>query len=218
MVKIAPSILAADLLNIKNEVINVDNAGAEFIHIDIMDGHFVPNLSFGYNMVKTVRTITKKILDVHLMISPVEPFIKEFINAGSDIISFHPEADKNTKEIISTIKKSNCKVGIAVHPNIKIEEIKEFLNDVDLVIIMTVIPGFGGQKFLEDQVQKISALKEIRKNINANYEIEIDGGINYQTSKICIDRGADILVAGSYVYGAPKEEYKDKINSIRHLT
>ena len=218
MVKIAPSILAADLLNIKNEVINVDNAGAEFIHIDIMDGHFVPNLSFGYNMVKTLRPITKKILDVHLMISPVEPFIKEFINAGSDIISFHPEADKNTKEIISIIKKSNCKVGIAVHPNIKIEEIKEFLNDVDLVIIMTVIPGFGGQKFLEDQVNKISALKEIRKNINANYEIEIDGGINYQTSKICIDKGADILVAGSYVYGAPKEEYKDKINSIRHLT
>jgi len=218
MVKIAPSILAADLLNIKNEVINVDDAGAEFIHIDIMDGHFVPNLSFGYNMVKTVRPITKKILDVHLMISPVEPFIKEFIDAGSDIISFHPEADKNTKEIISTIKKSNCKVGIAVHPNIKIEEIKEFLNDVDLVIIMTVIPGFGGQKFLEDQVNKISELKEIRKNINANFEIEIDGGINYQTSKICIDKGADILVAGSYVYGAPKEEYRDKINSIRHLT
>ena len=218
MVKIAPSILAADLLDIKNEVINVDDAGAEFIHIDVMDGHFVPNLSFGYNMVKTLRPITNKILDVHLMISPVEPFIKEFINAGSDIISFHPEADKNTKEIISTIKKSNCKVGIAVHPNIKIEEIKEFLNDVDLVIIMTVIPGFGGQKFLEDQVQKISALKEIRKNINANYEIEIDGGINYQTSKICIDKGADILVAGSYVYGAPKEEYRDKINSIRHLT
>ena len=218
MVKIAPSILAADLLDIKNEVINVDDAGAEFIHIDVMDGHFVPNLSFGYNMVKTLRPITKKILDVHLMISPVEPFIKEFINAGSDIISFHPEADKNTKEIISIIKKSNCKVGIAVHPNIKIEEIKEFLNDVDLVIIMTVIPGFGGQKFLEDQVKKISELKEIRKNINANYEIEIDGGINYQTSKICIDKGADILVAGSYVYGAPKEEYKDKINSIRHLT
>ena len=218
MVKIAPSILAADLLDIKNEVINVDDAGAEFIHIDVMDGHFVPNLSFGYNMVKTLRPITNKVLDVHLMISPVEPFIKEFIDAGSDIISFHPEADKNTKEIISIIKKSNCKVGIAVHPNIKIEEIKEFLNDVDLVIIMTVIPGFGGQKFLEDQVQKISALKEIRKNINANYEIEIDGGINYQTSKICIDKGADILVAGSYVYGAPKEEYKDKINSIRHLT
>ena len=218
MVKIAPSILAADLLDIKNEVINADNAGAEFIHIDIMDGHFVPNLSFGYNMVKTLRPITKKILDVHLMISPVEPFIKEFINAGSDIISFHPEADKNTKEIISIIKKSNCKVGIAVHPNIKIEEIKEFLNDVDLVIIMTVIPGFGGQKFLEDQVNKISELKEIRKNLNANYEIEIDGGINYQTSKICIDKGADILVAGSYVYGAPKKEYKDKINSIRHLT
>ena len=217
-IQISPSILSADFSELGSEIKKLEESGADMIHVDVMDGHFVPNLSFGYNMVKTLRPITKKIFDVHLMISPVEPFIKEFIDAGSDIISFHPEADKNTKEIISIIKKSNCKVGIAVHPNIKIEEIKEFLNDVDLVIIMTVIPGFGGQKFLEDQVQKISELKEIRKNINANYEIEIDGGINFQTSKICIDKGADILVAGSYVYGAPKEEYKDKINSIRHLT
>ena len=215
MTKIAPSILAANLLNIENEIINNDKAGAEYVHIDIMDGHFVPNITFGYTMVKSIRSITKKILDVHLMISPVTPLLDRFIESGPDIISFHPEAEKNPMEIIKIIKKSKCKVGIAIHPNIEIESIKSYLNFIDQVIVMTVHPGFGGQKFLHDQVHKINQLFELRKTSESFYNIEVDGGINEKTSKICVKRGADILVAGSYIYGSESNKYKTLINSLR---
>jgi len=215
MIKIAPSILAADLMNMKEEIQLVDNFGAEYIHIDVMDGQYVENIAFGPNIVKSLRPITKKILDVHLMITPVSKYIDAFIKAGADIISFHPDADKNSKDIIKQIKFNNCKVGIAVHPKINISDIEIFLDDIDCVIVMTVVPGFGGQKFMHTEVNKIIELNNIKKQKDLKFEIEVDGGINHETGKICRDKNANVLVAGSYIFSSGKENYKKMINSLR---
>ena len=215
MIKIAPSILAADLMNMKEEIELVDNYGAEYIHIDVMDGQYVENIAFGPNIVKSIRPLTKKVLDVHLMITPVAKYIDAFIKGGADIISFHPDADKNTQDIIKQIKSNNCKVGIAVHPKINISDIEIFLDDIDCVIVMTVVPGFGGQKFMHSEVKKITELDNIKKQKNLKFEIEVDGGINHETGKICRDKNANVLVAGSYIFSSGKENYKKMINSLR---
>ena len=197
---ISPSILGGSFSNMEKTISELDMSKVEYIHFDVMDGDFVPNLTFGPQFISDLRLKTNKIFDVHLMIHRVDKFLDDYIKAGSNIITFHYEIDENINHIIDRIKKENIKAGIAIKPNTSWEKIKKYLHLVDQVIIMTVEPGFGGQSFLTDQLEKIKNISHYIKKNNLKVDIEIDGGVNYDTGKLSIDAGANILVAGSFLF------------------
>ena len=197
---ISPSILGGSFSNMEKTISEIDKSKAEYIHFDVMDGDFVPNLTFGPQFISNVRSHSKKVFDVHLMINRVNNFIDDYVKAGSDIISFHIEIEDDLEMLISKIKKSNIKCGIAIKPKTPWDKIKPYLNVIDQVIVMTVEPGFGGQEFMNDQVDKIKNISNFIKSKGLNVKIEIDGGINYETGRVCIEAGADILVAGSFLF------------------
>ena len=213
-IKIAPSILASNFSKLNDEVISIENAGADFIHLDIMDGHFVPNLTFGPPIIKSLRNLTKLPFDVHLMVSNPDTLLDDYVNAGANIISVHVEACNHLARTLHYIKSKGCKAGVAINPHTDIQFIENVIEDLDLILIMTVNPGFGGQKFIKSMFKKISLVKEIISS--RDIFLEVDGGITKENSKEVIDAGANVLVAGTSVFKTnQKTTYKMNIDSLR---
>jgi len=214
-IQISPSILSADFSQLGKEIKKLEDGGADLIHVDVMDGHFVPNLTIGPPVIKALRNYTKLPFDVHLMISPVHKYIKNFAEAGSDIITIHPEATKNLNESISLIRRLNKKVGISLNPDTNISVVERELKNIDLVLVMSVFPGFGGQKFIPETIKKIKDLKEIKDKNNYNFDIEVDGGINFLNSKDVINAGANILVSGTTIFKENNGDIKKNIEKLK---
>ncbi|ANX12238.1 ribulose-phosphate 3-epimerase [Fictibacillus arsenicus] len=213
MVKIAPSILSADFSKLGEEIKAVEMAGADYIHVDVMDGHFVPNITMGHLVLKAIRPLTELPLDVHLMIENPDSYIEDFAEAGADIITVHVEAATHLHRTIQLIKAKGVKAGVVLNPATPVDAIKHIIHDIDMVLLMTVNPGFGGQSFIQNVVPKIKEVSELVQTHGLNVEIEVDGGVNAETAPLCIEAGANVLVAGSAIYG--KKDLKDAINSIR---
>jgi len=214
-IQISPSILSADFSQLGSEIKKLENGGADMIHVDVMDGHFVPNLTIGPPVIKALRFHTKLPFDVHLMISPVHKYIKNFSDAGADIITIHPEATDNLVKSIEHIKNLGKKVGVSLNPDTEISVIEKLLERIDLVLVMSVYPGFGGQKFISEVIPKIKKLSEIKNTKNLNFDIEVDGGINFGNSKSVIEAGANILVSGTTIFKENNGNIKKNIETLK---
>ncbi len=214
-IQISPSILSADFSQLGNEIKRLEEGGADMIHVDVMDGHFVPNLTIGPPVIKALKKNCSIKFDVHLMISPVHKYIEAYSDAGADIITIHPEATDNLKSSILKIKSLNKKVGVSLNPESKINLISDYLKNIDLVLIMSVNPGFGGQKFMPEVLDKVKQLKKIQSQDNMNFDIEIDGGINFDNCKTVIEAGANILVSGTTVFKSNNGDIKKNINLLK---
>ena len=214
-IQISPSILSADFSQLANEIKRLEDGGADMIHVDVMDGHFVPNLTIGPPVIKSLKKHSSILFDVHLMISPVHKYIKAYADAGADIITIHPEATDDINSSISLIKELNKKVGVSLNPETKVDIIIEHLDKIDLVLIMSVNPGFGGQKFMPEVLSKIEELKKLRSAKDLDFDIEIDGGINFENSKIAIKAGANILVSGTTIFKSNNGDIKKNIELLK---
>jgi ribulose-phosphate 3-epimerase len=214
-IQISPSILSADFNQLGNEIKRLEEGGADMIHVDVMDGHFVPNLTIGPPIIKALKKNTSMIFDVHLMISPVHKYIEAYSDAGADIITIHPEATDDLESSILKIKRLNKKVGVSLNPETKIETIKKFLDKINLVLIMSVNPGFGGQKFMPEVLSKVKELKKIQEEKGLIFDIEIDGGINFENSKTAIEAGVNILVSGTTIFKSNNGDIKKNIELLK---